>query len=68
LCKNPGELWETARDGTQWKTSQYIEGWISHDTERDRDCVIWTNAVNAYNEFDLDQARVFCKNLTIGCR
>ena len=31
-------------------------------------CVIWTNVVNGYNEFDLDQALVFCKNQTIGCR
>jgi len=28
-------------------------------------CVIWTKVVNGYNEFDLDQALVFCKNLTI---
>jgi len=31
-------------------------------------CVVWTKVVNGYNEFDLDQALVFCKNRTIGCR
>jgi len=25
----------------------------------------WTKLVNGYNEFDLDQALVFCKNRTI---
>jgi len=31
-------------------------------------CEIWTKVVNGYNEFDLDQALVFCENLTTGCR
>jgi len=31
-------------------------------------CVTWTKDVSGYNEFDLDQAFTFCKNLTFGCR
>ena len=29
-------------------------------------CVIWTKVVIGYDDFDLDQALVFCKNRTIG--
>ena len=30
--------------------------------------VIGTKVVTGYNDFDLDQALVFCENRTIGCR
>jgi len=30
--------------------------------------LIWTKVTIVYSDFDLDQALVYCKNRTIGCR